>query len=203
MFGGDPKRVVLEGISGGATAIASLVASPLTEGLFSADWFGSPLVNHMSNQTTMEARYAALMSTLNCTAYNSTVDCLRGVSQSEIFEAFTRPIATTLSLGGVVNFPFDLGTPSPPIGGYILPFSPSAAFANSTVNKHVSLVVGSIDVEFAIVILIGLVPNRDLCTYWGTQYAQRATGKSAAEVALGLKLVLICMLIILPVGFFV
>ena len=185
-FGGDPKKVGLMGISGGATGIATLVASPLAEDLFAAAWIGTSLINHASNKTTMEASYLSLLPRLNCIGYSSILTCLRGSTQLQIHNAFVRDVlATSISAGGVVNFPFEFGTPTPPIGGYILPLSPAKALANTNVNKKVTLILGNTNTEMTGALLgPGFVPSRDICTYFAFKYATAKTGHPLTSPAL-------------------
>jgi para-nitrobenzyl esterase len=181
-FGGDPKRVILVGISGGATAIATLYSSPLAEGLFSAAWLGSSLTSHISDKATQQARYDNLLNNLDCSGYPNTVACLRGVSQAEIFEAFVRPIALSIAEGGVANFPFGLGTPSAPVGGPILPEHPKEILADKHFNNKAPIVIGSVDVEFAGFLLSGLTPDRALASYYAYQYLlHKYPNKTEAE----------------------
>lgn len=194
-FGGNPHNVVIVGVSGGATAAAILVSSPLTRGLFNGAWIASPLTNHLSTQEVMEERYQDILEeNLNCSGYSNTLSCLRGKSQLEIYNALVRGsctgtnpavgicdlLATNLTYGGVVNFPFKLGTPGPPIGGYILPYSPSYTLANKATNANVDLVVGNVNIE-EIYAMYQVPLTRSSCASHAYRYAEEVSNLSPTD----------------------
>jgi carboxylesterase type B len=76
----------------------------------------------------------------------------------------------------------DLGTPSAPVGGPILPDYPAHIMADSHFNKEVPLVIGDVDVEFAGFLLSGLTPDRTLASYYAYQFLlHRYPNKTEAE----------------------
>ncbi|KAJ7265540.1 Alpha/Beta hydrolase protein [Mycena rebaudengoi] len=80
-FGGDPKRVVLGGVSAGAISTGVLLVdnkrktSDLFRGAFMLS--GSLIPTH--TQADGQKYYDQLVATTNCTAARNTLDCLRGV----------------------------------------------------------------------------------------------------------------------------
>lgn len=181
-FGGDPKKVTIMAISGGATGIANLLATPLTDdqNLFSAAWMGSPLTNHMLTCDAMRGIYDDLLDDLNCTGYASQSACLRGVDVNDIFDTF---LAGVLAMElGVVNFPFGLATPSACIGSDAMPLHPADMLATTNINKKVRIIMGNVDKEQTLIYLSG-VPTRAACSYAAYQYATISTGLNNSQVA--------------------
>jgi para-nitrobenzyl esterase len=115
-FGGDPVNITIVGESAGAHAVASLMASPLSRGLFhhailqSGAWMGLGI----GKQATL-AELEALGSEQAVKFGASSIADLRNASAQQIFENFPT--------NGSIN-----------VDGYFLPKDPSLIFA---ANEHV------------------------------------------------------------------
>lgn len=181
-WGGDPDKVTIYGVSGGATAVTILYSSPKAEGLFHRAWAASS-TQHMSGPEVMANDYLNGLQNLNCTAFgfgNDIGACLRGVPQSEVFKALTLPIATTIQAGGVIGFPFGRATPSAPVGNpELLPAMPAKVAATTGLNKDVPLVATTVHIELSSIMYLG--PVRGFCAGFAYNYALRQAGKQAVD----------------------
>lgn len=123
-FGGDPVNITIVGESAGAQAVATLIASPLSRGLFhhavlqSGGWMGLGI----DKQATLAEREK--LGTEQVTNFGATTLAeLRNASTQQIFEKFPNQ--------GEIN-----------VDGYLLPKDPSLIF---TANEHhpVDVLAGS------------------------------------------------------------
>jgi para-nitrobenzyl esterase len=123
-FGGDPDNVTVFGQSAGAMAIASLVASPESKGLFkraisqSGAWMGLGLAGPM--RTRAQTEEAGLKAATD--AGVKTAAELRAMSAAEVTAKFR-------SAGMIVD-------------GWVIPEDPTAVFASGRQNA-VDVLVGS------------------------------------------------------------
>ncbi|KAJ7236114.1 carotenoid ester lipase precursor [Mycena rebaudengoi] len=80
-FGGDPKRVVLGGVSAGAISTGVLLVDNKrkTSDLFRGAFMLSGSLIPAHTQADGQKYYDQLVATTNCTAARNTLDCLRGV----------------------------------------------------------------------------------------------------------------------------
>jgi para-nitrobenzyl esterase len=123
-FGGDPNNVTVFGQSAGAMAIASLVASPESKGLFkraisqSGAWMGLGLAGPM--RTRAQAEEAGLKAATD--AGVKTAAELRAMSAADVTAKFR-------SAGMIVD-------------GWVIPEDPTAVFASGRQNA-VDVLVGS------------------------------------------------------------
>lgn len=125
VFGGDTDNVTVFGESAGGMSILDLMASPLAEGLFDRAIVESgPMldlglpINEVPTLVEAEKTGEAISEDLGCDEADDELAALRDVTPDELIAA---------SAGGNEFFsPINL---SPNIDGYLLPQSPSAAFA--------------------------------------------------------------------------
>jgi para-nitrobenzyl esterase len=128
-FGGDPNNVTVFGQSAGAMAIASLVASPESKGLFkraiseSGAWMGLGMAPGMTTRAQAEERGADLATK----AGMSTAAELRAMSAADVTAKLSRA-----GLGGAGMI----------VDGWVIPEDPSVTFAAGRQNA-VDVLVGS------------------------------------------------------------
>lgn len=90
-FGGDPDNITVMGESAGGQAVATLLVSPLADGLFqrailqSGGWMGWGGMTALPARAQQEADNLAKSTALGLT----TTDDLRALDTSEVFAAFT------------------------------------------------------------------------------------------------------------------
>lgn len=123
-FGGDPDNITVMGESAGGQAVATLLVSPLAEGLFrrailqSGGWMGWGGMTALPARAQQEADNQAKAAALDV----DTADELRALDTAEVFAAF--------SGGGIV------------VDGYVLPADSSRLLADG--RQHaVDVLAGS------------------------------------------------------------
>ena len=123
-FGGDPDNLTVMGESAGGQAVATLLVSPLAEGLFqrailqSGGWMGWGGMAALPTRAQQEADNQAKASALGVTSAEE----LRALDTSEVFAAFT---------GGGIN-----------VDGNVLPADPSRLLAEGR-QQAVAVLAGS------------------------------------------------------------
>lgn len=146
-FGGDPKRVLVFGESAGAVDTITLVASPLTKGLFSAalEQSGGPT---SIPKADAEAGMSARVAMTSCGNAADKVACLRAKTANEILA----DLPGSVNIGGtaVGNA---AGSYGPIIDGHLLPKATSAIFAAGEHN-HMPFAMGSNSEELAALLTI-------------------------------------------------
>jgi carboxylesterase type B len=87
-FGGDPDKITLYGIGGGATAVTSLISYDKLKGCAKAALIESPYVLWQQTLSHVESTYQTLINqNLNCTGFQNPVDCIKGVSDVALCDA--------------------------------------------------------------------------------------------------------------------
>jgi para-nitrobenzyl esterase len=134
-FGGDPGRVTLMGVSGGAQAACMHLAAPASRGLFEraflqsgscsmtiprhgftlGDPGGAPLVS----LAAAERRGASVATELGCADSGTAIDCLRRKSPAELLTSWQ---------GGAIQTPAAFG-------GRVLPTDPRVALARGGFHR--------------------------------------------------------------------
>lgn len=123
-FGGDPDNITVMGESAGGQAVATLLVSPLADGLFrrailqSGGWMGWGGMNALPTRAQQEADNLAKAAALDIT----TADELRALNTADVF--------TSLTGGGIV------------VDGYVLPADSSRILADGR-QQHVDVLAGS------------------------------------------------------------
>jgi len=130
-FGGDPERVMIFGESAGARNTCVLLASPLSEGLFSAALMQSGACITPAREDVY-ARGAELLSASGCEGEADPLACLRAKTPFELLEALPPEVG--------------VATPStaekPYVDGYVLLEQPIDAIEAGR-HHHVPFVVGA------------------------------------------------------------
>jgi para-nitrobenzyl esterase len=113
-FGGDPRRVAIDGQSDGGTDVCAHLVSPAAAGLFQRAIVQSGLCDiPLPTLAQSEQRGVALAQSAGC----ATVACLRGL-----------PVADVLQLGASGGW-------GPSVGGSVLPLQIPQAFAAGAVHR--------------------------------------------------------------------
>jgi para-nitrobenzyl esterase len=128
-FGGDPRRVMLFGESGGATDTCALFASPLAKGLFSSAMLESGGCNGTPEDRARDWREKFVHDS-GCSP--GDLGCLRRLSTRDV----TRLAGASVLAGGAVKTPA-----GPIVDGYVLPETPYELMRQGKHN-HVPFVVG-------------------------------------------------------------
>jgi para-nitrobenzyl esterase len=134
-FGGDPERVTLMGISGGAQAVCMHLTAPSSRGLFERAFLQSgscSMTSHRHGFTLddpgggplvplaeAEQRGAAVATELGCPDPGTAIACMRTKSPSELLASWQ---------GGVVQTPAAFG-------GRVLPTDPRIALARGDFHR--------------------------------------------------------------------
>lgn len=153
-FGGDPANITVMGESAGGQAVATLLASPLAEGLFqrailqSGGWMGWGGMTALPLRAQQESDNAAKASALGAT----TAQELRALDTAEVFAQF--------SGGGVI------------VDGHVLPADSSRLLADG--RQHAVDVLAGSNRDEAVFFGPGLQTASEL-----RDYAQRRFGTLA------------------------
>jgi len=135
-FGGDPRRVLLLGHSGGAYDVCALVASPLARGLFTRAAMHSGVCTLLS-AAEIGAHSRAVVAELGCAQAADIPACLRSVPlESIVLAKAAQPTGR------------DVYTMNPAVDGYIVPDQPAATIGRGEHNR-VPFVVGVTAAELA------------------------------------------------------
>jgi para-nitrobenzyl esterase len=140
-FGGNPANVTIFGESAGAADVNSLIASPLTKGLFARAIAQSGPITDQTPLADAEKRYVEWVSKLGITG-DRVLEKLRAIPDAELMEK--------LSQGGGPGGPgTDGGGPMMGIvvDGWVLPEQPTKIFAGGRQQK-VALMIGNNSQEF-------------------------------------------------------
>ena len=120
-FGGNPQNVTIFGESAGGTAVADLMASPLTRALFHRAIAQSgyaneqllPLTSERGN--SLEKAGQKIIKALGCDKSSSRLDCLRTLNAREILQK------TLLTEPGMIQL-------GPIVDGFVLKETPATVF---------------------------------------------------------------------------
>ncbi|MCB0926890.1 MAG: carboxylesterase/lipase family protein [Mycolicibacterium insubricum] len=135
VFGGDPQRVTVFGESAGAHAVASLLAVPSAEGLFSQVISESPAAGMARSPQIAEVFAGKLVEVLGCRR-SDAASALKQADTALLVRAVDRLIGqTTKEMAGA----FPLG---PTYGTEVMPVDPVEAMRSGTALR-VPLIVGS------------------------------------------------------------
>jgi para-nitrobenzyl esterase len=139
-FGGDPQRVMIAGESAGGTAICTLLASPLAQGLYQAASMQSGLCRAVVSKTDMTGTFPSafsvgvvVASALTCTS-GDIAACLRSKPVADV-------LATQSNLSGYLDLGFGLHPMLPVVDGVVIDKRPMAAIRDG--RGAVPLIVGS------------------------------------------------------------
>ena len=142
-FGGDPDNVTIAGQSAGGSSVCDQLASPTARDLFDKAIIQSGGCS-MTAQSAADEAGQAFLRTVGCAQAGNVLDCLRGKSPAELFEAQrTTPIGIR-----------------PSIGGRAFPRDPAEAVRTGRFNR-VPVISGQVDNE------------RSLSTFQNNDYAGR------------------------------
>jgi para-nitrobenzyl esterase len=101
-FGGDPDRVLITGLSGGADSVLHLMATPLAAGLFAAAMVESPGWTDVQTRTIAEQGGIDLALALGCDSDPDPLVCLRAASAHDIVAAGHAPLVNQSVIDGRV-----------------------------------------------------------------------------------------------------
>ncbi len=146
-FGGDRRRVMLFGESGGAVDVSLLLTSPLAAGLFQRALIqsGAPVAKKYADAESLGIAYAQRRGCGN--DGEKTINCLRHLPADSFVVDLEHPFENGVASqrwGGVVD-------------GRVLPMQPLDALAAGNFN-HVPLIVGSNADETSITVPAGITP---------------------------------------------
>jgi para-nitrobenzyl esterase len=141
-FGGDPSKVLLFGESAGALDTMTLVASPLTKGLFSAALSQSGGATS-TPQKDAQAAMSARVGMSSCANAADRLECLRGKTASELLAE----IPGFVNIGGA-TLGNAAGSYGPIVDGHVLLKSTFDIFAAGE-HQHVPIVIGTNAEELA------------------------------------------------------
>ncbi|KAJ7457149.1 carotenoid ester lipase precursor [Mycena galericulata] len=140
-FGGDPKRVVLGGVSAGAMSTALLLLSNkrVSPGLFRGAFMlgGSPFP--YASQADGQPYYDQLVTANNCTAAKDTLQCLRGIP----YDAF---IATVNETPNILSYEGLKLIWAPHVDGDVVVQNPSVSVSQGGFAK-IPFIIGDCDDE--------------------------------------------------------
>jgi para-nitrobenzyl esterase len=165
-FGGDPGNVTIFGQSAGGHSVHVQLASPLAAGLFHrAIPQSGAYADNMPSLSQAEAGGRDVAARVGC--HDQTAECLRSVSVADLLP--TQPS------GGLPIVP--------PVDGYVLPRSPSAAFESGEFNR-VPVMEGSTHDEFRsyAAVLVPSVPATFYPLVVGTFTSTLGLTVSAADI---------------------
>jgi len=172
-FGGDPSKVMVFGESAGAVDTITILASPLSKGLFSAalaESGGSPSTPQKDAEMAMGAR----VDMSSCGNAADRVACLRGKTPNELLAE----LPGSINIGGaaVGNA---AGSYGPIIDGHVLPKATSAIFAAGEHN-HVPFVIGTNSEELAALLTIKVTSEAEYQAVINTNFGAVAPDVLAA-----------------------
>ncbi len=148
-FGGDPRRVALDGFSVGGQDVLVLMVSPLARGLFSAVLAESPApaLDSMPTLRTIERTTGVkVLTATGCDAAADPVACLRAVPIATLVKAFP-------GFGG-----FGKADYAVTIDGYVIPGPPLDLIDDHRYHQ-VPLLIGNDAEEEYLNFPLGSVPN--------------------------------------------
>jgi para-nitrobenzyl esterase len=134
-FGGDPTRVTLYGLSGGARDIVALLAAPAARGLFARAIISSGAV-FADSLATSQARGALIEARVGCAGQADPVACLRATPADVLVAANPNN----------VNYLGLLSQLAPVVDGVVLPEHPLETLRRE--GSPVPLLVGSLTDEW-------------------------------------------------------
>lgn len=97
-FGGDPKKVTLEGQSEGAHNIIAHMVSPYSRGLFQRVILFSPPANLWSRKTN-KVRTQFVIEQTGCTGHDQMTACLRQMKNTRVWDKDWNGVELTRTLG--------------------------------------------------------------------------------------------------------
>ncbi|MFC1494325.1 carboxylesterase/lipase family protein [Thermodesulfobacteriota bacterium] len=143
VFGGDPNRVLLFGLSAGSVDTCALLASPLAKGLFSRALMQSgPCVTMVPGAADNTADVAT--DFLGCKNAPDVAACLRAVDAGRV--AQVPGAGRSSSLEACVKKGCDF---NPTVDGYVLPDTPHNLIRKGRHN-HVPVIIGTTADEYSI-----------------------------------------------------
>jgi len=164
-FGGDPSQVAITGCSGGGQAVATLVATPLSKGLYSAAFIQSSYSMYHRPLASVEKSYAELIEEkLDCSPYPDRLTCVRSVPAKQLLQNLTDYSMTEFTQAWPL-----FGTTAAPVGSIIAQY-PEEVFRQGNHNA-VPLVISSTSQE---------------ATLWLTLFGLPASEKAARQLATGM-----------------
>ncbi len=141
-FGGDPAKVMVFGESAGAVDTITLVASPLSKGLFSAALAQSGGATSTPLKDA-EMAMADRVATSSCASASDRIGCLRGKTAYELLA----DLPGIINIGGL-SVGSAAGNYGPVIDGHVLPKSTSLIYAAGEHN-HMPFALGTNSEELA------------------------------------------------------
>ncbi len=141
-FEGDPDKVTVFGVSGGATSSCYLLASPLTDGLMHQVIMESgTCVDDITNSTEeAETQGLDFLEATGCATTEDPIQCARGLTPNQIQYALGPKTNMLTELSHPETWTF---YPTGAVDGNFLPEKPEALLANSTKDASVSLLIGT------------------------------------------------------------
>lgn len=178
-FGGNPDRMMLYGVGGGATGVATMLASASTVGLFHAVHMESPYGTCQQSQANVEVMWGNLIDgNLNCSGYLNPVDCVRNVTNEDLCDAVSMP-PPALPFTPHPNAPWDPALfwqnhHIVPAGGW-LPDKITNILKNDPPNRDVTVLIGGSQSEsswYDVLYPSGSSFSNARMTYFVTQYLE-------------------------------
>jgi len=150
-FGGDPRRVMLDGFSAGGQDVVLLMVSPLARGLFAAVLAESPGIALDSMPTIKmieQTTGARVLTATGCDAAGDPAACLRALPIATLVKAFP-------GFNGVGRNDYVVG-----IDGYVIPGPPLDLISDHRYH-HVPLLIGNNAEEDYLNFPLGSVPSEE------------------------------------------